>query len=176
MKLTASYKIAAAVVVIGALWWANTRYIVNPAVNAETARWQQRWDARDLADSKAALQQEKENREKEHALQAAADAEQQQADAEKDRLARELADQRASSERLQSGIRDAINQLSRASSGTTSGSTARPGSGGLLAELFSEINTAAGEYAAEADRARAAGLRCENIYNNARNAQHEKAR
>ena len=174
MKLTASYKIAAIVAVIGGLWWANTRYIVNPAVNAETARWQQRWDDRDLADSKAALQQEKENRDREMYLQSAADAEQKQADAEKDRLARELADQRAASNRLQRGIREAIDQLASTSSSITTGGSARPNSKNLLAELFSEINRTAGEYAAEADRSRAAGLRCENTYNAAR--QNEKAR
>lgn len=163
-------KAVAAVAVIGGLWWANHHFIVNPAVNAETARWQQRWDQRDKADAAAALRKEKENREKELALQAAADAAQRAADAERSALARQLADQRASSERLQLGIKAAIDALSTGSAvtGIASGGATRPAAGLLLAELYRSVNERAGDLAAEADRARAAGLRCENIYNAAR--------
>lgn len=169
-------KVIAIAAVIGALWWAIHHFIVNPAVNAETARWQQRWDARDKADAAAALKQEKEHREKELALQAAADETQRAADAERSALARQLADQRASSERLQLGIKAAIDALNTGSAvaGAAVSSTTRAGTGVLLAELYRSINQRAGDLATEADRARAAGLRCESIYNAARESARQK--
>lgn len=174
---TISVKAVAMVAVIGGLWWANQHYVVNPAVDRANAAWLQRWDARDKADTAAALKQEKENREKELSLQAAADAEQQKADAARVDLARKLAASRAESERLQSGIQSAIDNLAAGTtSGTTTGSTTGNRTGILLAELYRSIDQRATDLAGEADRARSAGLTCERIYDNARIAQKEKAR
>lgn len=170
-------KISAGIAAVAALWFLNQHFIVNPAVNAETSRWQQRWDARDKADAAAALEQEKENREKELSLQAAADEEQRKADVARSDLARRLAASRVSAERLQQGVSAAISALdSGTAAGATSGGAARTASGVLLAELYRSINERAGDLAAEADRARSAGLTCERLYNNARTAQQEKAR
>lgn len=170
-------KIAAVVAVIGGLWWANQHYIVNPAVDRANAAWQQRWDARDKSDAAAALEQEKQNREKEISLQAAADAEQRKANVARSDLARRLAASRAESERLQSGVQAAIDSLAAGTiAGTTSGRQTGRHAGVLLAELYRSINERAGDLAGEADRARAAGLMCERLYNNARTAQQEKAR
>lgn len=171
-------KIAAVAAVIGSLWWANQHYVVKPAVDRANASWQQRWDARDKADAQAALTQEKANREKEQNLQAAADAEQRKADADRAVLARRLADQRAVADRLQQGIQAAIDALNNGATvtGATSGSATRPGAGVLLAELYRSVNQRAAYLAGEADRARAAGLTCERLYNNARLSAQEKAR
>ena len=172
-------KIAAGVATVAALWFLNQHFIVNPAVNAETSRWQQRWDVRDKADADAILKQEQENRDKEQALQAAADEEQRKADAIRSDLARQLANQRATAERLQSGITAAISALDTGTAASSpSGSTARTSAGILLSELYRSINQRAGDLAGGADRARAAGLTCERLYNNARSsaASEEKAR
>lgn len=171
-------KSIAVAAVIGGLWWANQHYIVNPAVDRANATWQQRWDSRDKADAAAALEQEKQNREKEISLQAAADEEQRKADVARGDLARKLAASRAASERLQQGIQAAISALDKGSTvtGTTVSGTAGTDSGALLAELFRSVDEAAGYYAGEADRAREAGMTCERLYSNARAAQEEKAR
>lgn len=170
-------KAAAATVFIGALWAANQHFIVNPAVNAENSRWQQKWDARDKSDAAAALKQEKENRDKEQALQASADEEQRKTDAARGDLARRLAASRAESERLQSGVQAAIDSLAAGTAaGAAPGRQTGNGAGVLLAELYRSINQRAVDLAGEADRARAAGLTCERLWDNARQSSKEKAR
>lgn len=176
MLLPAPYSVlakgGAALLLIGGLWAANQYLVVSPAVNAETARWQQRWDKRDKADAAAALAQEKINREKEQALQAAADAEQQKADAARADADRRIAASRAVSQQLQNGVEQALQQLGS----YTTASAGRPtttSAGLLLTELYRSIDERAGDLAAEADRRREAGLTCQRLYDNAR---QEKAR
>lgn len=164
-------KIAAVVAVMAALWFGNQYFIVKPAVDAKNAEWQARWNERNASDAQAAVKQEKEAREKEQSLQAAADAAQRQADAERDRLARDLANSRVASERLQQGIADAIGKLQRAGSPATSPAgggapASRPGL--LLTQLYGEIDAAAGRLAAEADERGRRGVRCEKLWDNAR--------
>lgn len=164
-------KSAAIVAVMVALWLGNQYFIVKPAVNAKNAEWQARWNERNASDAQAAVKQEKEAREKEQSLQAAADAAQRQADAERDRLARDLANSRVASERLQQGIAEAIGKLQGTGSTTTPsagvGPTAsRPGL--LLTQLYGEIDAAAGRLAAEADERGRRGVICEKLWDNAR--------
>lgn len=165
-------KTTALVAVISGLWWVNQHYVVNPAVDRNEAAWQQRWDARDNADAQAALAQEKFNREKEQALQAAADAEQQKADAARAELTRRAAASRAAAQQLQRGVEQAIQQLG-GTAAASSGGTATARAGLLLAELYRSIDERSGDLAAEADRRHEAGLTCQRIYENARK---EKAR
>ena len=160
-------KVAALVAVVAGLWAANEHFIVNPAVSAETARWQARWDARDKADAAASLAQEKKNREKERELQAAADAEQRKAEAQQEDLSRRLAASNAAAQQLQVGIGKAIEQLGGTTPATSSRAAAAR-TGLLLAELYRSIDERAGDLAAEADRRREAGLTCERLYNKAR--------
>lgn len=165
-------KTTAVVAVIGGLWLANQHYVVNPAVDRANSEWRQKWDARDKADAQSALQQEKENRDKEKSLQAVADAEQQKADAARAYLSRQLAASRVAAQQLQSGVEQAIHQLG----GTASATAGRPTTaraGLLLAELYRSIDERSGYLAAEADRRREAGLTCQRLYDNAR---QEKAR
>lgn len=170
-------KAAAAALFIGALWAANQHFIVKPATDRTDAVWQKKWDDRDKADAEATLKQEKENRDKEQALQASADEEQRKADATRGDLARRLAASRAESERLQSGVQAAINSLAAGTAaGATPGRTTGNGAGILLAELYRSINQRAVDLAGEADRARAAGLTCERLYDSARQSTKEKAR
>lgn len=174
---TVAVKSGAAVLLVGAVWFANQHFIVKPATDRVNSSWQQKWDKRDKADSDAALKQEKENRDKEQALQASADEEQRKADAARSDLSRRLAASRAESERLQSGVQAAIDSLS---TGASAGASARGSTGNragvLLAELYRSINQRAIDLAGEANRARAAGLTCERLYDNARQSSKEKAR
>lgn len=163
---------AAVVAVMGSLWWANQHYVVKPAVDRANSEWRQKWDARDKADTQAALQQEKENRDKEKSLQAVADAEQQKAGAARADADRRIAASRAVSQQLQIGIEQALQQLGNPPA-TTAGRPTTARAGLLLAELYRSIDERSGYLAAEADRRREAGLTCQRLYDNAR---QEKAR
>lgn len=130
-------------------------------------QWQKRWQARDLADAQAAIQFADKQRRIEQERQGAIDAIQEQAQQEIATAQRNAAIAAAESDRLQHGIEQAIAKIRAGGSNTstTTSSTTRDKASVLLAELFREIDTAAGNYAAEADRAYDAGRRCEAAYN-----------
>lgn len=133
---------------------------------AEHKEWSAKWQARDLADAQAAIQFADKQRRIEQERQGAIDAIQEQAQQDIATAQRNAAIAAAESKRLQDGIADAITRLQADSGnpGATISSKTRASTSSLLAELFREIDTAAGIYAAEADRARAAGLTCERAY------------
>ena len=133
----------------------------------EHQEWSAKWMARDLADAQAAIQFTEQQRRIELQRQGAIDAIQEQAQQDIDTAQRNAAIAAAESKRLQDGIEQAIAQIRAGGSNTstTTSSTARDKASVLLAELFREIDTAAGNYAAEADRAYDAGRRCEAAYN-----------
>lgn len=133
---------------------------------AEHKEWSAKWQARDLADAQAAIQFADKQRRIEQERQGAIDAIHEQAQQDIATAQRNAAIAAAKSKRLQDGIADAITRLQADSGnpGTTISSKTRASTSSLLAELFREIDTAAGIYAAEADRARAAGLTCERAY------------
>lgn len=134
--------------------------------NKADAAWQAKWQARDLADLQAKQAFTEQQRRIELQRQGAIDAIQEQAQQDIATAQRNAAIAAAESKRLQYGIADAITRLQADSGnpGSTISSKARASTSSLLAELFREIDTAAGIYAAEADRARGAGLRCEAAY------------
>lgn len=133
---------------------------------AEHKEWSDKWQARDLADAQAAIQFTEQQRRIELQRQGAIDAIQEQAQQDIATAQRNAAIAAAESKRLQNGIADAITRLQADSGnpGATISSKTRASTSSLLAELFREIDKAAGIYAAEADRARAAGLTCERAY------------
>lgn len=133
---------------------------------AEHKEWSAKWQARDLADAQAAIQFADKQRRIEQERQGAIDAIQEQAQQDIATAQRNAAIAAAESKRLQDGIADAITRLQADSgnSGAAVSSKTRASTSSMLAELFREIDTAAGIYAAEADRARAAGLTCERAY------------
>ncbi|QIG65649.1 hypothetical protein [Salmonella phage PT1] len=130
------------------------------------AEWQAKWTARDLADAQAAKAFTEQQRRIELQRQGAIDAIQEQAQQDIATAQRNASIAAAESKRLQDGIADAITRLQADSGnpGATISSKTRASTNLLLAELFREIDAAAGNYAAEADRARAAGLTCERAY------------
>lgn len=141
---------------------------------AEYKEWSAKWQARDLADAQAAIQFADKQRRIEQERQGAIDAIQEQAQQDIATAQRNAAIAAAESKRLQDGIADAITRLQADSGnpGATISSKTRASTSSLLAELFREIDTAAGIYAAEADRARAAGLTCERAYDAVRNVDN----
>lgn len=141
---------------------------------AEHKEWSAKWQERDLADAQAAIQFADKQRRIEQERQGAIDAIQEQAQQDIATAQRNAAIAAAESKRLQDGIADAITRLQADSGnpGATISSKTRASTSSLLAELFREIDTAAGIYAAEADRARAAGLTCERAYDAVRNVDN----
>lgn len=137
--------------------------------------WQAKWQERDLADAKAAQAFTEQQRRIELQRQGAIDAIQEQAQQDIAKAQRNAAAAAAESDRLQHGIEQAIAQLRTGGSNTstTTSSTARDKASVLLTQLFREIDTAAGNYAAEADRAYDAGRRCEAAYNAVRETQQK---
>lgn len=129
-------------------------------------QWQSKWQARDLADMQAAKTFTEQQRRIELQRQGDIDAIQEQAQQDIATAQHHAAVAAAESDRLQRGIEQAIAQLRAGGSDTspTTSSKTRASTSSLLTVLFREIDTAAGEYAAEADRARGAGLRCEAAY------------
>lgn len=145
--------VLAAIVAVGFVWGSNNK-------NDE---WQLKWTARDASDIQADLAFTAEQRRIELRRQGEMDAIQKKAavDMANARANTDLA--RAESGRLQLGIAAAIEQLRQSGSGTGVATVSSSGgkAGLLLAQLYREIDEAATRYAEEADRAHAAGLRCE---------------
>lgn len=164
--------LAALLLVAGSLWLAHHTGYSSGYDKADTA-WNDKWNKRDLADLKAAKAFTEQQRRIELQRQGEIDAIQEQAQQDIAKAQRNAAIAAAESERLQNGIADAITIL-QADSGHTSAtisSKTRASTSLLLTELFREIDTAAGHYAAEADRARGAGLACERAYDAVRATQ-----
>lgn len=156
----------AAIIVVAAVWLSGFAI----GMKFERDEWQTKWQARDLADLQAKQEFTEQQRRIELQRQGAIDAIQEQAQQDIATAQRNAAIAAAESKRLQDGIADAITRLQADSghSGTAISSKTRASTGSLLAVLFREIDTAAGIYAAEADRARAAGLTCERAYDTVR--------
>lgn len=150
-------------------------YGYNKADDEWQAKWQAKWQARDMADLQAKQAFTEQQRRIELQRQRAIDAIQEQAQQDIAKAQRNAAIAAAESKRLQDGIADAITRLQADSGnpGATISSKTRASTGSLLAELFREIDTAAGIYAAEADRARAAGLTCERAYDAVRETSQQ---
>ena len=161
--------LAALLLVVGSLWLAHhTGYSSGYSSGYDKAdtTWNTKWTARDLADLQAAKAFTEQQRRIELERQGTIDAIQEQAQQDIATAQRNAAIAAAESKRLQDGIADAITRLQADSGnpGTTISSKTRASTSSLLAELFREIDTAAGIYAAEADRARSSGLTCERAY------------
>ena len=135
--------------------------------------WQAKWSARDAADLAASKTFTEQQRRIELQRQGAIDDIQAQADKDIAKAQRNASIAAAESKRLQNGIADAITRIKSGGSdtSTTISSTARDKASLLLAELFGEIDTAAGNYAEEADRAYDAGKRCERSYDAVRGSK-----
>lgn len=157
--------LAALLLVAGSLWLAHHTGYSSGYDKADTD-WNTKWTERDLADLQAEKAFTEQQRRIELERQGAIDAIQEQAQQDIATAQRNAAIAAAESKRLQDGIADAITRLQADSGnpGATISSKTRASTSSLLAELFREIDTAAGIYAAEADRARAAGLTCERAY------------
>lgn len=173
--ITAFIKANWRLVVAGILLIVWSFLLTGYVAHHQNLRWQAKWSARDAADAQAAQAFTEQQRRIELQRQGEIDAIQEQAQQDIAKAQRNAAIAAAESERLQNGIADAITRLQADSgnTGATISSKTRASTSLLLTELFREIDTAASHYAAEADRARAAGLTCERAYDAVRATQNK---
>ncbi|GJL38700.1 hypothetical protein TUM17576_55200 [Enterobacter hormaechei] len=166
--LKAYWKPLAALLLVVFIITCAARYGYDLAEN----KWQAKWQARDLADLQAKQVFTEQQRRIELQRQGAIDDIQAQAENDIAKAQRNAAIADAESKRLQDGIADAIARLQAdiGNPGASISSKTRASTSSLLAVLFREIDAAAGDYAAEADRARKAGLRCEAAYDAVRSS------
>lgn len=94
----------------------------------------------------------------------------QNAQAEKERLARDLADSNAVARRMRERLDD-ISRRIGADTGTAAECEAARATSGVLAQLLGEADELAGIFAESADRSRIAGSVCEAAYEAARHSR-----
>lgn len=141
--------------------------------------WQEKWDQRDKEDAAAKLAFTQEQRRIELNRQAEIDTIQREADEENRKADVQRAAAERAADRLQSGIQNAIAQLQQrrgSDTGTATSGKAGRNPGHLLAQLYREIDSTAGELAAEADRRGRVALTCERSYDAIRNSSLKPAR
>lgn len=159
--------VTVALLVAGGYWW---------GASITTNHWQLKWSERDAADRQSQIDFTADQRRIELKRQADLDAIQKKADAEMATAQRNAANARAQSQRLQLGIDNALAQLRSGGADTASLAErqAKDKTGLLLAELYREIDAAAGDYAAEADDSFIRGKQCEASYDALRSKQAAK--
>lgn len=158
--------LGALVVVVGALWLTHHLGYSSGYDAADTA-WNDKWSKRDKTDAEARLTFTQDQRRIELTRQANIDQIQRDADEETRKANAARAAAQRTADQLQSGIRAAIARLQQRSSsdtGTASSGKAGANAGDLLADLYREIDAAAGEYAEEADRRGRIAMTCEKAY------------
>lgn len=173
MKTTA-INVAAVAATLVLIVWANNKYVVRPAVAKNEAAWQKKWSDRDAKDAEDRLLFDSEQRSIEQSWQNHVNDIQKKADNETRKANINAAASRASAERMQLGIKEAITRLQQPGSsvaGVTASSKAADATGVLLTELYRSIDERSGELAEEADRRRLAGLACERIYDSIKKAR-----
>lgn len=157
--------VALLLVVVGSLMLLRVGYGV------ADRSWQEKWDQRDKLDANAKLAFTQEQRRIELTRQAEINNIQREADEENRKADAQRAVAERAADRLQSGIQNAIAQLQQrrgSDTGTTSSGKAGRNPGDLLAQLYREIDSTAGELAAEADRRGRIAMTCEKAYNSIR--------
>jgi len=117
---------------------------------------------RDHAAASAAVQAQA--RERENALRRQLREVEAQANEKRKSLETDLANARRAASRLRGELDKIRAESARSGAGTTSECEAARATSGMLAELLGELNEMAGIYAEAADRARLAGLTCEQSY------------
>lgn len=138
------------------------------------AAWKEKWAQRDKKDAEARISFTQEQRRIELLRQATIDQIQREADEDNRKANAARAAAQRIADRLQSGIENAIDKLQQRRggyTGTASSGTAGTSTADLLAELYREIDAAAGEYAAEADRRGRVAMTCERAYDAIRNSR-----
>lgn len=142
--------------------------IYHAGYQASDSVWQVRWEKRNSTDLAEKIRNEQQDRAEEQRRQKITDGERERAETELVKAKGDAADADAAGKRLQRNLTEFKKRLAESEAGRVSAlataSETRKEIGVLLAQLLSESDKAAGEYAAEADRNYAAGQSCERTY------------
>jgi hypothetical protein len=131
-------------------------------------RWLAHWAERDASDARAALSAEAENRKEEQANQLAIAGIRDDADKQIAAAHADAVNAMSAADGLQSSLAALRRQLADSETGRVTAIASKRAAEAhasiLLAELLSEADRMAGEYAAEAVNTRIAGAACERAY------------
>ncbi|KTC39787.1 hypothetical protein AO265_20910 [Pseudomonas sp. ABAC61] len=156
----------AALVLVALAGWALTASY-DQGLSAKDKEWQARWNARDAGDKQAWALAEREEREKEQAMQNSINKAVQDGQRKLDQAEADAVTARAAADSLQRAVEDLTERLKRTSSSnscTAAASAAATRTALVLAELFKRADARAGDLAAEADQSRGRGVTCEQAY------------
>lgn len=149
--------VALVAVIIGAFWFGH---------HISEAAWQAQWSERDAADARAVASAERKQRSLEQYFQAEIDKVRIYAKTKIDQAAADAVAADAVADSLRESVRrlGARSAQACSSAPATSGGKAATAPGVVLADVFARADTRAGELAKAYDRARVAGLACEQAY------------
>ncbi|UWA67284.1 DUF2514 domain-containing protein [Enterobacter cloacae] len=164
MLLRKYWKPLAITLLVAFLLWR----VFDAGYKSADSSWKQQWLQRDLADSTAALHREVAERAEERRRKQAVNEEVERANEE---LAKVQADADAA-QRAGDGVQQQLAKLRRQLAGSETGRISAIAAAGaakvevasLLAQLLSESDRLAGEFAKEADERYVAGQTCERTY------------
>lgn len=162
------WKPLALITLVAFLIWGFSHWRYTAGRDDANAAWQHKWDQRDIADAAALAKRQSDERQEERRRQEAINAISTNAQREIEQAQTDAVNAQSAAIGLQSAIGKLKRQLaasetSRISAVAATGATKNEAAI-LLAQLLSESDKAAGEYAAEADSAYGAGLTCERAH------------
>ncbi|MFJ5452962.1 DUF2514 family protein [Pectobacterium jejuense] len=162
------WKPLAFIALVAFLIWGFSHWRYTAGRDDANAAWQSKWDRRNTADAEALVKRQSEERQEERRRQEAINAISTNAQREIEQTQSDAANAQSTAVGLQSAIGKLKRQLAASETGRISAiaatGAAKAEAAILLAELLSESDKAAGEYATEADAAYRAGLTCELSY------------
>lgn len=155
-------------VLVAAVLWGIHHHGYTTGQSDERQAWKLKWAERDRQDVTALALREAQERTEEQRRQNAINQVTTDAQTQLDKARHDAADAQSAADSLQHTIGALRKQLASSETRKLSAVAATGPSGyttaDMLAGMLSESDKAAGEYAAEADRARVAGLACERAY------------
>lgn len=162
------WKPLALVSLVAFLIWGFSHWRYTAGREDANAAWQHKWDQRNTADATALAKRQSDERHEERRRQEAIDEISANAQQAIDQAQTDATNAQSAALGLQSTISKLQRKLATSETGRISAvaatSAAKAETAILLAQLLSESDKAAGEYAAEADSAYRAGLTCEQSY------------
>lgn len=162
------WKSLALITLVVFLIWGFSHWRYTAGCDDANTAWQSKWDQRNTADAEALAKRQSDERQEERRRQETINAISTNAQREIEQAQADAANAQSAAIGLQSALGKLKRQLATSETGrisavATTGS-AKSETAILLAQLLSESDKAAGEYAAKADQAYGAGLICERAY------------
>ncbi|PWC17141.1 DUF2514 domain-containing protein [Brenneria roseae subsp. roseae] len=162
------WKPLALITLVAFLIWGFSHWRYTAGRNDANAAWQQKWDQRNTADAEALAKRQSDERQEERRRQEAINTISTNAQREIEQAQTDAASAQSAADSLRDTIATIRRQFAASETGrisaTAAAGAARTSTGILLADMLQRADDRAGELAAYADRARVAGLTCEQSY------------